>query len=81
MKYKGIKEACSISRSYCQKDGRGETVAIWREGSQIHWKVIPNGWFLLFDDGKPEALYYTNYPMTMKEIEMALDGGEENGKI
>ena len=74
---KGIKEVCGITKSYCRKDGRGETVAIWKTGNQIHFKVIPNGWYVRFDDDdQPDALHYTSVPMTMKEIEKVMNGEE-----
>lgn len=77
MKLKGIKEACSLTKSYCREDGRGEQVAIWREGEQVYTKVIPNGWWLTFDDGEaPDALFYATAPMTMKQIEKVMNGEE-----
>lgn len=76
MKFKGIREACTLTKSYCRKDGRGEWVAIWREGEQVYTKVISNGWWINFDDGEPDALFYAKVPMTMKQIEKAMNNEE-----
>lgn len=73
MKYKGIKDACALTKSYCRKDSRGEWVAIWAKDGELFTKVIPNGWWLRFDDEEPDAIIYAKVPMTMKQIEQELD--------
>lgn len=72
---KGIKEACTVTKNYCEKDGRGDWVAIWKEGDQVKTRVISNGGWIQFDE-EPEALYYAKVPMTMKQIEKVMNGEE-----
>ena len=67
MKFKGIKEACSLTKSYCRKDGRGEWVAIWREGEQVYTKVI------LYID-KENGLPYYKYGLGKTNGQVLIDG-------
>lgn len=82
MKYKGLKEACSATKEL-DKYGRSMQVCIYRFGDQVkyHSDLTRGSWIKFEKWNQPDAMFYARSPMTMKEIEKALDGGEENGKI
>ena len=74
MKYKGIKDACSATRKTCRKDGYGLKVCIYRFGNEVRYRDdLTSSSFLQFENA-PDAIIYTRYPMTMKEIEKVMGG-------
>lgn len=70
MKFKGIKEACSETRC-CGKNGTyGSTeIALNTKTMKIYatWRYSKNS-FSDWNDDNIINLFYTDYPMTMKEI-------------
>lgn len=76
MKYKGIKKACIATRKTCSKNGYGLVVCIYRYGNDVKYydDLTQNSWIKFDEENLPDAVCYAHAPMTMVEIEKAMDG-------